>query len=178
MDLKTITQLFESWTPANWIAFSTGAGAIVWNAINSKIGGRREKNNNKREEFDRRVARQIEVALDALWQLREQIEQMRHQRNQDVLNGQFQELAISRSRVNSTLSRALRRASDSEMCSGEDWDNLGSAEFDRVAEYLDGSESAASPQDKDELMVLACRQIEAIDEKVRARIEKELSSYT
>ncbi len=178
MDLKLLShQLFDSWTPANWIAFATGAGAICWNAVSSLISGRREKNKNKREEFDRRVARQIESALDDLWKLREQIEQLRNQRNEDVVRTQFEQLAISKASVSRTLSRALRRACDSEMCGGDDWDRLGSAELDRLAEFLDQAESAEQ-RHRDGALILAARQIEAIDEKIRDRIEEELSKYT
>jgi hypothetical protein len=176
--LCAVIHFFGTWTPANWIAFLAGGGSLAWNIISGNISGRREKKKNKREEFDRRIARPIEVALEGLWQLHEQVEQLRNQRNQDNIEKMFGDLAVLRSSVNRSLSRALRRACNSEMCSGDDWDRLGSAEIDRMAEYLDAAETTVDLSDREECLVLAVRQVELIERAVRDRIEAELSKYT
>jgi hypothetical protein len=64
------------------------------------------------------------------------------------------------------------------MCAGDDWDQLGAAEVDRLAEYLDAAEKANDSSTKDECLVCAAKEVEMIEQRVRKRIEDDLSKYT
>ncbi|WP_137045492.1 hypothetical protein [Pseudolabrys sp. FHR47] len=171
-------EFLSTWTAANWIAFGIGASSLIWNMVNAIISSLRDKKKNRREEFDRRVARPIEVALDEFMKLLDKIEQLRAQRDAGAISEQFLELNASKSAANRALSRALRRASDSQMCGGDDWDGIGNNEFDNLSEALDAAERSALAKDREECLVVAIRQVELVDQAVRKKIEVELLKYT
>jgi hypothetical protein len=172
--LSWFQSFFAEWTPANWISFATAVLSLFVAALNTRSANNRERLKNRREEFHRRVATPIEVALDDFRSAIDDLDDLRSVKPIELTHIEPIEKKIKGAQRK--LSRALRVAAASGLCTSESWD-LGSDEYDRcilAMEMLRASEPPARPS----MIPHAIEPLEALEKLVRDQIHTELRKYT
>jgi hypothetical protein len=165
--------LFENWTPANWIAFGTGAGSFLLGVRNARRTAKGEREKNKREEFHRRVAMPIEGALELFRSVTEELHDAHD------ASGKIADIDALLKRARAAqrrLSQTLRLAGNSPHCSDTGWD-VGNDEYDRFVGAIDQLRTVPDDQYAAVLLtaIAALSQQNAV---VVAKIDNELSRYT
>ncbi|HZS62885.1 MAG TPA: hypothetical protein VFA53_00070 [Xanthobacteraceae bacterium] len=171
-----VAPLFTNWTPANWIAFGTGAASFGLGIRNSRKAAKGERQKNKREEFHRRVATPIELALSQFGSINDDLYDLRD--GSSLADATAIDAIEKRSkRAQRKLSKELRWAANSNLCGIVGWD-IGAAEYDELIEHLDGMRNAQTFAEQAQEIDGALSALDRHDRLIREKIRSELAEYT
>jgi hypothetical protein len=170
------TPLFSNWTPANWIAFGTAICSLLLGYYNNRSAASRERLKNRREEFHRRVAMPIEQALDQFVSVIDDLHDLLG--TELTLDFSLADPIERRARIaQRRLSRALRFAADSRLCSADGWD-IGGEEYDEFVLRIDEARRSPTDDQRKGAIQSAVNALERHDILMRDKIRRELAHYT
>ena len=169
--LKQLLSVFEAFDRANWIAFCTASLGVGLSLTNLIIGGQRQRRNNRREEFHRRVAVPIESVLDDFSSLQNDVQALPLEG--ELVGEAVESLMGKATSSQSRLSQKLRLASSSAWCASDGW-NVGENEYDDFTQAIVDFRATPSSEPRNRAAAALVHHEEAI----RKRIDRELVAHT
>ena len=165
---------FGDWNAANWVSLGAAFLSLGIAIYNNRVASGRERQKTRREEFNRRIAAPIELALEDFGSVGDELHAMKL--SAELAGDALDRIQRSSGLAQRKLSARLRRAATSQMCVSNGWDTLGGAEYDEFVAAVDALR-VVTGDGRQAVFQQALDALEQQDRLIRLKIDDELAKY-
>lgn len=159
---------------ANWIAVGAASISVATLLINNSAANKRDRLKGRREEFNKQIVAPFEKSVDEFQIVIEEVYQIAWNPSL-ATEEQIDSILLKARKAQGKISRAIRKASSSDLTNDQGWTEIGQQSYDDFIESL--AILRDDDQDKSAVAFECANSLEGLIDETYDKIYRELRGY-